>query len=358
MRLDLSPEALAWQLSLAQGDLTARQLRRGTGRHPEAIHFRRMRARIALFVAAAALLLAGCGGGSSKTDQVTLALDFTPNGVHAGIYAALAQGLDKKHDVKLVVRQPSASTDSLKLLASGRADLAIVDIHDLGLAAEKGADIVAVGQLVNRPLASVIAQSNVPRPRALEGQRVGVTGLPSDNAVLKSMVQADGGDYGKVKTVTIGFSAVPDLIAKKVDGATAFWNAEGVTLQQRGVPVKIFRADHFGAPHYPELVIAAKRETADKRTDLVKRALAALADGSRAARANPDVALQPIVKASGADPDLIRAELKAVRPILSDDLTLDFAAIAAWSSWDARFGILTTRPNVRDLFAFGLTNGD
>jgi putative hydroxymethylpyrimidine transport system substrate-binding protein len=316
-----------------------------------------MRARLALSVAALALLVAGCGGGSGKTDQVTLALDFTPNGVHAGIYAALRQGLDSKHNVKLVVRQPSASTDSLKLLASGRADLAIVDIHDLGLANEKGADIVAVGQLVNRPLASVIAQPKITRPGALQGRRVGVTGLPSDIAVLKSMVQADGGDYSRVKTVTIGFSAVPDLIAKKVDAATAFWNAEGVTLRQRGVPVKVFRADDFGAPHYPELVIAAKRATVDKRTDLVKRTLAALADGSRAAKANPDVALQPIVKASGADPALIRAELEAVRPILSADLTLDFGAIAAWSSWDVRFGILKTRPNVRDLFAFGLTSG-
>src|SRR3954453_20277370 len=166
-----------------------------------------MRPRIALLVALAALVLAGCGGGSSQqARQATIALDFTPNGVHAGIYAAVQKGLDRKHGVRLVIRQPSASTDSLKLLAAGRADLAVVDIHDLGLAREKGADIVGVGELVNRPLASVIAQPTVSRPRDLEGRRVGVTGLPSDVAVLKSMVQADGGSYARVKTITIGFS--------------------------------------------------------------------------------------------------------------------------------------------------------
>jgi NitT/TauT family transport system substrate-binding protein/putative hydroxymethylpyrimidine transport system substrate-binding protein len=138
-----------------------------------------MRVRTAVLAVVAVLVFAGCGGGSGGQKRVTLALDFTPNGVHAGIYAALAKGLDKKHGVKLVVRQPSASTDSLKLLAAGRADLAIVDIHDLGLAKEKGADIVGVGDLVTRPLASVIAQANVARPRDLEGRRVGVTGLPS-----------------------------------------------------------------------------------------------------------------------------------------------------------------------------------
>src|SRR5438067_4094890 len=247
-----------------------------------------MRARMALLAAVAALVLAGCGGGSAGPRRVTVALDFTPNGVHAGIYTAVQKGFDRKHGVRLVIRQPSASTDSLKLLAAGRADLAIVDVHDLGLAAEKGANIVGVGELVDRPLASVIAQAGVARPRDLEGRRVGVTGLPSDIAVLKSMVDADGGNYSRVTTVTIGFSAVPDLIAKKVDAATAFWNAEGVTLKQRGVPVRIFRADDFGAPHYPELVIATRRSTLNKRADLIRRALAALGDGSNAARSNPN----------------------------------------------------------------------
>ena len=58
----------------------------------------------------------------------------------------------------LEIRVPSASTDSLKMLAAGRADLAVVDIHDLGLARERGRDVVGVGALVQRPLAAVIAR--------------------------------------------------------------------------------------------------------------------------------------------------------------------------------------------------------
>jgi len=305
---------------------------------------------MALSVAVAALVLAGCGGGSGSPRRVTIALDFTPNGVHAGIYATVQKGFDRTHGVRLVIRQPSASTDSLKLLAAGRADLAVVDIHDLGLAAEKGADIVGVGALVDRPLASVIAQASVARPRDLEGRRVGVTGLPSDIAVLKSMVDADGGSYARVKTVTIGFSAVPDLIAKKVDAATAFWNAEGVTLKQRGVPVHVFRADEFGAPRYPELVIATRRSLLKSEPDLIQRALAALGEGSNAARADPTVALGRIVAASGAETSLIRAELDAVRPILAPDVALNFANLKAWAEFDARFGILKRVPNVRQLF--------
>ena len=80
-----------------------------------------------------------------------LALDFQPNAVHAGIYTAIRDGADERHGVNLEVRVPAASTDSLKLLSAGRADIAVVDIHDLGLARERGEDLVGVGALVQRP---------------------------------------------------------------------------------------------------------------------------------------------------------------------------------------------------------------
>jgi putative hydroxymethylpyrimidine transport system substrate-binding protein len=268
-----------------------------------------MRARTALLVAVLALVLAGCGGGSGEPRRVTIALDFTPNGVHAGFYTAVEKGLDRKHGVRLVIRQPSASTDSLKLLAAGRAQLAVVDIHDLGLAREKGTDIVGVGELVNRPLASVIAQANVSRPRDLEGRRVGVTGLPSDIAVLKSMVNADGGSYSRVRTVTIGFSAVPDLVAKKVDAATAFWNAEGVQLQQQGIPIREFRVDQFGAPRYPELVVVTRANSAQQGSKF----LDALQRGYRALGDDPQSALADLLTAvPDLDRDAQEAQLDAL----------------------------------------------
>ena len=86
--------------------------------------------------------------------------------MHAGIYAALREGLDARRGLELSVRVPAASTDSLKLLAAGRADVSVVDIHDLGLARERGSDLVGVGALVQRPLAAVIARRRRARARA------------------------------------------------------------------------------------------------------------------------------------------------------------------------------------------------
>src|SRR5436305_6444928 len=157
-----------------------------------------------------AVLAAGCGGGSGKPGPpvVRLALDFTPNAAHAPIYAAVRTGADRMHHVRVRIIQPGAGTpDSLKLVASGRADVGVLDIHDLGLAAERGADVVGIGALVQRPLAAVIARRGIRRPRALAGKRVGVTGPPSDIAVLGAVVDGAHGNCNAVKRITIGFSA-------------------------------------------------------------------------------------------------------------------------------------------------------
>jgi putative hydroxymethylpyrimidine transport system substrate-binding protein len=304
--------------------------------------------RILLAVALAAALVS-CGG--DDRERATLALDFQPNAAHAGVYAALAEDLDAEHDLDLRVRVPSASSDSLKLLAAGRADVSVVDIHDLGLARQEGSDIVGVGALVQRPLAAVIARrGEIERPRDLEGRRVGVTGLPSDDAVLRAVVEDDGGDLSRVESVTIGFSAVPSLIARRVDAVVSFWNAEGVALREEGVETVEFRVDDHGAPAYPELVLATTPETLRDRPELVEDLLATLAAGTRAALADREAAVAELAEASGADEELMRAQLEAIAPALRPPVRLDREALRAWAEFDVRFGILDAEPKLTEVF--------
>ena len=284
-------------------------------------------------------LLGGCGGESEPPEGVQrLALDFQPNAVHAGLIAG-----------DPIV--PASSTDSLKLLLARRVDMAVVDIHDLGLARERGEDVVGVGALVQRPLAAVIASGDIARPRELEGKRVGVTGLPSDDAVLRAIVEHDGGDYSKVRRTTIGFSAVPSLIAGKVDAVVAFWNAEGVALRQRGVDTHEFRVDDYGAPRYPELVLAVRGATLRRRPDQVRATLGRLRHATIVALRDREATIDRLVRASGADEALVRAQLDAVAPALLPPMRLDRAALEGWARFDARFGILERPPDVDEAFA-------
>ena len=310
------------------------------------------RLAVAAIAVAAALPFVACGGGEAAGEKVVVALDFTPNAVHAPIYAARRERLDRDLGVRVEIRAPGSAPDALKLVANGRADIGVLDIHDLGLAAERGGDVVGIAALVHRPLAAIIARRGVRRPRDLEGRRVGVSGLPSDVAVLRAVLEGDGARLGRVKQVTIGFAAVANLVQRKIDAVPAFWNVEGVTLRRRGVPTREFRVERFGAPAYPEVVLFTTRRTLERRRDAIEKALEAIAQGTGAALARPDAAAAEIARVSGADADLVRAQLDAVGPALRPWLRLDRSVLERWAEFDTRFGVLERRPDVGRLFAF------
>src|SRR3954464_12067924 len=262
----------------------------------------------------AALLAAGCGDDDSAGDRptVAVALDFTPNAVHAPIYTAVREGFDRDAGVHLRIRPPGARPDSLKLVRGGRADLAVLDIHDLAIARERGVDVVAVGALVQRPLGALVAQPEIRRPRDLDGKRIGVSGLPSDPAFVRAIVEDDGGDYDSVDEITIGFNGVDSVLGNKVEAVPVFWNVEGVILRQRGKKFNEFRVEKYGAPAYPEVVLVTTRANLEKRRDAIVRAVAALRRGVDATLAGPDAAARQIAKASGGeDLSLVQAQLAA-----------------------------------------------
>jgi len=294
--------------------------------------------------------LAACGPSPEEpapsSRPVTIALDFVPNPVHAPIYMAGEQ---------LKIRKPGAGPDSLKLVSSGKVELGVLDIHDLAIARERGTDLVAVGALVGKPLAALIAQPSVGRPRDLAGMTVGVSGLPSDPAFVKAIVSDDGGDYDRVKQVTIGFNAVSRLLTKRVDAVPAFWNAEGVALKQRGLSAREFRVEDYGAPPYPEVVLVTARRTLSSQRARIERALDAIAAGLEKARSQPDEAVRVIARAAETDDTkLVRAQLDAVLPVFADGLRLDRPVLEQWAGFDARIGLVSKRPDVDRAFDFKL----
>jgi putative hydroxymethylpyrimidine transport system substrate-binding protein len=319
-----------------------------------------MRAAILLLLATAtlavAVAVAGCGSTAAPGGQSpTLVLDFTPNAVHAGIYTARARDFDDGEGVHLRIREPGQSTDSVKLLATGRADFAILDIHDLAIARAQGRDIVGVMALVQRPLAAVIAQPGTRSPRDLEGHRVGVTGLPSDVAVLDSVLRGAGGDPRRVHATTIGFNAIPALLSRRVTGATAFWDVEGVTLQRRRPGFRIFKVDDYGAPAYPELVLCTTRATIQDSPDMVRGVVHALVRGYQYSLDDPEGSVADILSLThGLDRNLLDAELGVVSPAFQalDGRIgeLDPARLRAWATWEQRFGIVKRVPDVARMF--------
>ncbi|CAN5584534.1 ABC transporter substrate-binding protein [soil metagenome] len=315
---------------------------------------------VALLAAVLLMGLASCGDGGAEpgaSQEATVVLDFTPNAVHAGIYAAQAKGYFAKQGIDLTIQQPGATSDAPKLLAAGKADFAVMDINDLAIAREKGADLVAIAPLVDRPLAAVIVNNDAPRD--LEGATVGVTGVPSDDAVLDTVLDGLGTPPRAVKRVTIGFTAVGSLAAGKVDAATAFRNAEGVELKQKGVPVRTLAVERYGAPAYPELVVVTAASTISSDPSLVRGTTIAIRHGGRLASSDPGQGLDALL---AANPSLDRGSQKAQLETVarSEGASFDFSTLRRWSAWASRHGITRRLTDVGRAFEPGedLSAGD
>jgi NitT/TauT family transport system substrate-binding protein/putative hydroxymethylpyrimidine transport system substrate-binding protein len=171
------------------------------------------------------------------------------------------------------------------------------------------------------------------------------------------VLAAGGVDPSSVHRVTIGFNAVADLRAGKLDAATAFWNAEGVTLRRQGVPVREFRVDRYGAPRYPELILCTTGELSRSRPALVRSVREATAKGYLLAAHDPSRALGDLLAGTdGLNADEQRSELRALNSAAAFAGVGHFRPVplTRWSRWEVARGIVDRRPSLR---AFGLRPG-
>ena len=284
-----------------------------------------MTTRLAL--ALAALTLSACGekqepragAGSPSAEKLTLVLDYFPNADHAGIYAAEATGAFARAGLDVDIRVPGDPAAPLKLVAAGKADLAISYEPELFLARDKGVELVGVGAVAQKPLTSIIALggAGVRTPADLEGKTVGTAGIPYQSAYLRTILKRAGVDPATVKEVNVGFNLVPAMLSKKVDATLgAFWNYEGVQLARAGKKPTIIRMEQAGVPTYDELVLVAQQETLGTRGKLIRRFVQALRQGTEAVREDPEVGIAPLLAANkDLDRGLQLAAVKATLPV-------------------------------------------
>ena len=315
-------------------------------------------------------LLAGCGeksepgprataGGGAK-QPLRLMLDYFPNADHAGIYAAEASGAYERAGLDVTLTPPPDPSAPLKLLLAGKTDIAISYEPELLLARDKGAQLVAVGALVQKPLTSLMAvgKANIRTPQDLRGKRVGTSGIPYQSAYLKTILETAGVDPGSVKETNVGFNLVPAMLSGKVDATLgAFWNYEGTDLQRRGRDPVIQRMEKLGVPTYDELVFVARRRDLDEEFGAkLRRFLQATARGHEALKADPATGVDGLLAADkGLDRGLQEAVVKATLPAFfpaDPERPFGYQDAREWqryADWMLDEGLITRRQDAEQL---------
>lgn len=275
--------------------------------------------------AAAALTLGACGERTERvtpasTEPLRIVLDYFPNADHAGLYAAIADGEFRRAGLDVTPEVPSDPAAPLKLLAAGRADLAISYEPEVLLARDRGLRVVSVGAMIQKPLTSIMAlgKAGIRRPADLKGKTVGTAGIPYQSAYLRTILESAGLPDNAVKEISVGFNLVPAMLSGKVDATLgAFWNYEGVQLRLAHKRPTIIRMERAGVPTYNELVIVARQADLARRGSRVRRFVQALGRGWESVRSDPRAAVRALLAANrDLDPRLQLASIRATLPVV------------------------------------------
>jgi putative hydroxymethylpyrimidine transport system substrate-binding protein len=305
-----------------------------------------------LLVASLAALVALAPAALANGQKLTLTLDWTPNPDHVGLYYAQRHGFFQRQRLQVAMRAPSDPSAPIKLVGLNQVDLAISYQPDLFLAAEKGLPVKAVAALVPVPLNSLIslAGSGITSPSALRGRRVGITGIPTDDAILATVLRSGGLSTGDVRKVSVGFNLVTALLSHKVDAILGgYRNVEAIQIEQEtGARPVVLPVDRLGVPSYDELVVVANARRLDSDrayAGMVRRFLDAVRGGSQAAVADPAGALDGMRQATSYQLAFLRRSVPATlqllrRPGGAPIGCMDQAAWRSYGDWMHRTGLL------------------
>jgi putative hydroxymethylpyrimidine transport system substrate-binding protein len=261
---------------------------------------------VLLLATSALLALAGCGSkqdaiSPAGTKPFTVVLDFFPNADHAALYSGIAHGDFRAVGLNVKPETPADPSEPLKLLAAGKADMAISYEPELLLARDEGLKLVSIGALVQRPLTSIIAlpHGHVTKVADLAGKTVGTAGIPYQAAELRTAVQSAGVDPASVKEVNVGFNLVQAMLSGKVAATLGgFWNYEAIQLQQMHKHPLTIPVDQAGVPTYNELVLVVRSDEAHERGQDLRAFMQALTRGEHEVRADPAAAAALLLKAN------------------------------------------------------------
>lgn len=209
-------------------------------------------------------------------DKMTLLLDWFINPDHGPIIIAQEKGYFAEQGLEVEIIAPADPSDPPKLVAAGKADLAVSYQPQLHLQIHEGLPLQRVGTLVATPLNCLLTLKDGPinSPADLKGKKVGFSVGGVEEATLGVILGKYGVTLDEIELVNVNFSLSPALMSRQVDAVIgAYRNFELNQMDIEGVPGRCFYVEEEGLPSYDQLIYVANADSMDK--DKIARFLAA-----------------------------------------------------------------------------------
>ena len=253
--------------------------------------------------------------GENGLQNITVVLDWVPNTNHTGIYIAKENGYYDNEGLEVEIIQPSEG-GSADLIAAGKGEFGISYQEQVTYArtTDDPLPIVAIAAIIQHNTSGFAspADRDIKTPADFEGKIYGGWGSPTEDALLKGLMEKYGADYSQLEIVNIGASDFLTSIARDVDFAWIFYGWDGIKAELEDIPIDFMLLQDMDPllDFYTPLIIASE-DTIAESPGLVEKFLRATEKGYLFAIQNPEEAARLfLIDNSELDQELVTASQK------------------------------------------------
>lgn len=257
------------------------------------------------------VLLTGCNSQTeSGLTPVTVVLDYTPNTNHTGLFVAIQKGYyaDKGLEVR-IVQPPEDGAEAL--VATGKAEFGVSfqDYMAAALSGENKLPIKAIAALVQHNTSGIMSRKGegIDRPKGMEGKKYATWNLDIEKAIIKEVVEENGGDFSKVNFIPSSVTdEVSTLRTKNVDCIWSFYGWGGIMAEINELETDFFAFKDIRPEFdYYTPVLISNDTYISENPEVVKAFLEAAKQGYIFSEENPEEAAKILLEADTAiDPEL------------------------------------------------------
>ena len=267
------------------------------------------------------LMITGCGntdkqGDTKELEKITFVLDWTPNTNHTGLYVAQELGYFEEAGLAVEIVQPPEDGAEV-LVASGRAQFGVSFQDSLApaFAGDNPLPITAVAGIIQHNTSGIISRAGegMHTPKGMEGHNYSTWNGSIELATLKTVVEADGGDFDKVELIPSKVTdEVSALRTNSTDSIWIFYAWAGVKTELEGLETDYFAfAEINPVFDYYTPVIISSNKFLEEHPDTAKAFMTAFSKGYQYAIENAEEAADILCKvAPELDKELVVASQK------------------------------------------------
>jgi NitT/TauT family transport system substrate-binding protein len=270
---------------------------------------------VALAALGTALGAAAPAATAAELEKVAVRLDWLPGAYHAPLFLAKERGFYEKHGLDVEINGGQGSISTLQVVSAGNGTIGLANLSALSLAASKGAPVVAIAGIIQRAPEAVIAleSSGIRTPKDLEGKRWGAVAGDEAQRLFTGFAATNNIDMSKIRKVTLNHSAaITSLLNGDVDFICAWALQDGLKIARVKpiAPPMLFAEQGLNTLGTSMFVT---KSTLAAKPDLLRRFVAATAEGAAAAVADPNAAVDAVLKARPeADRSVLVEEMAAL----------------------------------------------